>query len=189
MAYHNWTGLGYTWLFELGCFEDHKILQVMSPKRLTDEPCNIEIPSSPSDKGMAIDAGSDPLAIDVTLNPMQIARSDPRQGQNGHQNFELEAEVVSLRQALLEEQIAGQSRNQELNAHLRHEARLALDYQRNEFRNAAQRHEQVSADATMAAVIKERSDQQVAQRQQLDVYKQTLMGIEAEGSQREYTLQ
>ena len=110
---------------------------------MTNEPWNIEIPSSPSEAGMTIDAGGDPLAIDTGRIPMQTARSDPLRDQGGHQIFELEAEVVSLRQALLEEQVSGQSRNQDFNAHIRQQARIALEYQRNEFRGAAQRHEQV----------------------------------------------
>ena len=99
----------------------------------------IEVPSSPSDTGMTIDSGSNPLPIEAGSDPMpvSVARSDPQQSQDGHRIFELEAEVASLQHALLDEQMIGQSRKQEVNAHLRQQARLALDYQREEFETAA----------------------------------------------------
>ena len=109
----------------------------------------------------------------------QIRGATPQWSPEGHRIYELEAEVASLRQALLVEQVSGQSRSQELNAHLRQQARRALDYQREEFENVAQRHEQVSADATAAAVIRERSDQRTAQHQQLDAYRRPLAEVES----------
>ena len=74
----------------------------------------IEIPDSPSDPGMTIDARGDPLAIEAgdVPEPISDARGDPQQSQEGHRIFELEAEVASLRQALIVEQLSGQSRSQ-----------------------------------------------------------------------------
>ena len=62
----------------------HKILQVMSPnvnQEQDDRHVAIEIPSSPSDTGMTIDAGSDPLPIEAGSDtmPLSVARSDPQQ--------------------------------------------------------------------------------------------------------------
>ena len=122
----------------------HETLQVMSP-RMNQEPDDrhvaIEVPSSPSDTGMTIDSGSNPLPIEAGSDPMpvSVARSDPQQSQNDHRIFELEEEVASLQHALLDEHAVGQSRNQEVNIHLRQQARLALDYQREEYRSAAQK--------------------------------------------------
>ena len=64
----------------------------------------LEIPSSPSDVGMTIDAGSDPNAIEVRQNimPMSVARIDPQPMQDDHRVLELEAQVTSLEHALLE---------------------------------------------------------------------------------------
>ena len=100
----------------------------------------LEIPSSPSNAGMTIDAGSDPSAIEVRqhIMPMSVARIDPQPMQDDHRVLELEAQVTSLKHALLEQQVSGQNRTLELNAHLREQARLALNHQQDEFKSAAQ---------------------------------------------------
>ena len=74
----------------------------------------IEIPDSTSDPGMTIDARGDPTAIEVGQGtmPMSDTRGDPQWSPEGHRIYELEAEVASLRQALLVEQVSGQSRSQ-----------------------------------------------------------------------------
>ena len=116
----------------------------------------IVIPDSPSDGSMNVDAQGNPLAIvvgDETMPPSD-ARGDPQQSQDDRRTHELEAEVASLRQALHQEKVYGQIQTQELDAHIRGQTCLALDFQRDEFRNAAKRHEQVSADATEAAVFR-----------------------------------
>ena len=120
--------------------------------------------------------------------PISDVRGDPQRPQDAQRINELEIELASLRQALLLERVHGQSHNHESNAQVRQQARLALEYQRSEFEDAARRHEQVSADATAAAVIRERSVQQAEQHRQLDPYRRTLSEVEANVSQREHTL-
>ena len=151
---------------------------------------SVVVPDSPSDGSMNVDAQGNPLAIAVGDESMQPsdARDDPQQPRDDRRTHELEAQVASLRQELHQEKVLGQIQAQEVDAHLRGQARQALDYQRDEFINVAKRHEQVSADATEAAVFRERSDQQAAQHQQLDAYRRTLSEVEVSVQQREYML-
>ena len=57
------------------------------------------------------------------------------------------------------------------------------------FRDVAQRHEHAPAEATQAAVYKERSDQEAAQHRQLDFYREIFAKVEESITQRESTLQ
>ena len=89
----------------------------------------IEVPSTPSDTGMTIDAGGDLVSIAAGGDLMQISsRSDPSRTQDAQRVQHLEAELASLRNALLQEQVLNQIRSQEQNNSTREQARRALMY-------------------------------------------------------------
>ena len=94
-----------------------------------------------------------------------------------------------LRNALSTEEIAGQRRIQEVHAHSRHLTRNAMAQQNEAFRGVAQQYEHASAEATEAAVYKERSSQEAEQHRQLNLYRDILAKVEESVTQRESTLQ
>ena len=107
----------------------------MSPRRAKNrrtEPADvIEVPSSPSDPDMSLDAGSNPFAIErrETAMSRSDARSDPQRLVQDQRNLEMEAEIFRLRTALNTEAIAGQQRIQEVHAHSRTLTRNAMAQQ------------------------------------------------------------
>ena len=143
----------------------------MSPRRKAKnrriEPADvIEVPSSPSDAGMNLEVGGEPFAIErrETAVSSSDARSDPQRMLYDQQRMlEMEAEILRLRNALSTEEIAGQQRIQEVHAHSRHLTRNAMAQQNEASRGVAQRYEHASAEATEAAVYKERSSQEAEQ--------------------------
>ena len=132
----------------------------------------IEVPSSPSEPDMSLDAGGEPLAIERRETAMSSsgARSDPQRLVYDQRMLEMEAELLRLRNALSTEEIAGQQRIQEVHAHSRHLTRSAMAQQNEAFRGVAQQYEHASAEATEAAVYKERSSQEAEQHRQLNFY-------------------
>ena len=102
-----------------------------TPLELADQHhVSIEIPSSPSDMAVSIEAGSDPL-------PLAQARGDSQQSQDAMRVRQLEEEVASLRQSLM----AQQDDSQRTTSYLRGQARLVLDHQNRAFEAVAQQHE------------------------------------------------
>ena len=95
------------------------------------------------------------------------AKSDLQQLTSDQRTLEMEAEIFRLRTALNTETFAKQQGIQEAKAHTRSLARCALAEQQEQFRNVAQQYEQASAEATEAAVHRERSTQQAEQQRQL----------------------
>ena len=72
----------------------------------------VEVPSSPSDPDMSLDAGSNPFAIERREAAMSSsdARSDPQRLIHDQRTLAMEAEIFRLRTALNTEEIAGQHR-------------------------------------------------------------------------------
>ena len=95
-----------------------------------------------------------------------IADSQICQSHETQRTLQLEDEVTKLRQSLISSEIAAQKHSYVLTAHLRGQAKFALDFQQAQFRTVAKQHEKVSVDITAAAVAKESSDQQAMQRRQ-----------------------
>ena len=94
-------------------------LQVMSPPRRTKnrrrEPAEVvEVPSSPSDPDMSLDARSDPFALERREQAMSVsdARGDPQRLIENQRTLEMEADIIRLRSALSAEEISGQHRIQ-----------------------------------------------------------------------------
>ena len=150
----------------------------------------IEIPSSPSDQGMNVDMGNNSFAIErsTTAMPRSIARSDPQQISNDARILEMEAEVFRLRTLLDNETMAGQQRAQEVFQQTRSLARQAIAHTHEEFLDVAHQYEHASAEATEAAVYKERSNQELEQHRQLNFHRDVLHKVEEAVAQREYTL-
>ena len=168
----------------------------MSPRRKAKnrrvEPADvIEVPSSPSDAGMDLEVRREPFAVERIENAASSsdARSDPQRSLQGQQRIlEMEAEILQLRNALSTEEIAGQHRIQEVHVHSRHLTRNAMAQQNEAFRDVAQRYEHASAEATAAAVYKERSSQEAEQHRQLNLYRDIMAKVEESVVQRESTL-
>ena len=160
-------------------------------KNRRKEPAEIiEVPSSPSDLDMSLDAGHNPFAVQRLETAMSTsdARSDPRQLIYDRRTLEMEAEIFQLRTALNAEEIAGQQRIQEAHAQSRSLARSAMVQQHEMFRDVAQQYEHASAEAAEAAVYKERSTQEAEQHHQLNICKSILTKVEESVAQRESTL-
>ena len=110
-------------------------------KNRRTEPAEVvEVPSSPSDPDMSLDAGSNPFAIERREAAMSRsdARSDPQRLVQYRRNLEMEAEIFRLRTALNTEATAGQQRIQEVHAHSRTLTRNAMAQQNEVFRDVAQ---------------------------------------------------
>ena len=128
-------------------------------------------PSTPSDTGMVSEAGGDPLQI-------VLARGDPEPSLSVV-NQELRNEIVQLRQSFQQEVHASQIRSQELSTRYSNQAWRAMQWQNERFHETAQHYEQVSEDATEAAVAQERAVQRAAQQQQLNGYQTVLLQVES----------
>ena len=166
----------------------------MSPKMKSrrKEPAEIiEVPSSPSDLDMSLDASHNPFAVQhrETAISSTDARSDSRQLIYDQRTLEMEAEIFRLRTALNAETIAGQQGIQEAKAHSRSLARNALAQQHELYRDVAQQYEHASAEATEAAVYKERSTQEAEQQRQLNICRNIMTKVEETVAERESTLQ
>ena len=79
----------------------------MSPRRRTkdrrSEPAEVvEVPSSPSDPDMSLDARSDPFAIGRRETAISVsdARGDPQRLIENQRTLEMEADIIRLRNAL-----------------------------------------------------------------------------------------
>ena len=75
----------------------------MSPTRRIKnrrrEPAEVvEVPSSPSDPDMSLDARSDPFALERREQAMSVsdARGDPQQSHSDQRMLEMEAEILNL---------------------------------------------------------------------------------------------
>ena len=120
MPFQNEFGERLLESFESGCFEVYETLQVMSPttrraKNRRTEPAEVvEVPSSPSDPDMSLDARSDPFALERRQQAISAsdARGDPQRLIQNQRTLEMVAEIVRLRNALCTEEISGQHRIQ-----------------------------------------------------------------------------
>ena len=101
----------------------------------------------------------------------------------------MEAEIYRLRTELSTEAIAGHQRIQEVHERSRALTRNAMAQQNEAFQDVARRYEDASAEATKAAVYKERSLQEAEQHHQLHLCRNILHQVEEAVSQRESTLQ
>ena len=134
----------------------------------------IEVPSSPD---MSIDVDANTMIIEPRRAVAQgslargdpprqaegtIARGDPTLIAQGQRNLEMEAEIYRLRTELSTEAIAGHQRIQEVHERSRALTRNAMVQQNEAFQDVARRYEDASAEATKAAVYKERSLQELS---------------------------
>ena len=141
----------------------------------------IEVPSSPD---MSIDVENNTMIIEPRRTVAQetlarsdpqrlvqgtLARSDPTRIAQGHRNLEMEAEIYRLRTELNTEAIAGRHRIQEVHAHSRALTRSVMAQQNEAFQDVARQYQDASAEATAAAVYKERSHQEAERHQQLNI--------------------
>merc|ERR1711867_135851 len=101
----------------------------------------------------------------------------------------MRAEIYRLRTELTTQAIAGQQRIQEVHEHSRAMTRTAMAQHNEAFQGVARQFEDASAEATLAAVNKERSHQEAEQHRQLGVCRSILHQVEDAVSQRECTLQ
>ena len=148
----------------------------------------IEVPSSPEDMSMDADRNRFEVQHRETSISSTGAKSDLQQLTSDQRTLEMEAEIFRLRTALNAETVAKQQGIQEVRAHTRSLARSALHEQQEQFRSVAQQYEQASAEATEAAVHRERSTQQAEQQRQLILCRKILTQVEESVAERESTL-